>query len=57
MLQVSTSDNEKALLRNKNLPPDYNMSIIDLGECKKKLKEEYHRRRFFNNIKERIIIW
>ena len=41
IFQVTNTKNELDLLMNGNISDDYNLSIIDLSECEKKLKEKY----------------
>ena len=41
--QITTSKNEIELLKNNSsINNNYNLSIIDLGECESKLKQEYN---------------
>ena len=42
IFQVTNTKNELDLLMNGNISDDYNLSIIDLSECEKKLKEKYN---------------
>ena len=39
--QLTKNKNELDLLKDNNLPDNYTLSIIDLGECETKLKEAY----------------
>ena len=41
IFQLTTSENQKELLKNKSLNKN-NVSIIDLGECEDTLKQKYH---------------
>ena len=42
IFQITNTKNELELLKNGNLSDNYSLSIIDLAECEKKLKEEYN---------------
>ena len=42
VFQITNTKNELELLLNNNISDNYSLSIIDLSECEKKLKEEYH---------------
>ena len=39
--QISSSKNQLEMLKNKTIN-NYNLSIIDLGECENQLKEAYN---------------
>ena len=41
LYQIAKLKNELDLFKNNRLPDDYNMSIVDLGQCEPKLKQEY----------------
>ena len=39
--QINNLKNELDLFKNNRLPDDYNMSIVDLGQCEAKLRQKY----------------
>ena len=39
---ITTGKNELELLKSEEIPENYTLSIVDLGECENKLKQEYN---------------